>query len=105
VRLFNDWVALKLGAGFSTMWAFWLFNLIALLPLAFPEILPVAQYVSSGYLQLVALPLLGVVTALTGRAAESRAAADHLAIMGEVETLKAIQGEQHAILQILQHRD
>jgi len=102
LRRFNEWIALHLGDFFSTMACFWLFNLVALFPFIWPASLQIAQYVSSGYLQLVALPLLAVVTRLTGRAAESRAQQDHLAIMGEVETLKTIQSEQHVILNLLQ---
>ena len=100
----NEWIALKLGGFLGSMLAFWCFNLIALLPFVWPASLPIAQYISSGYLQLVALPLLAVVTILTGRAAETRAQADHLAIMGEVETLRIIQTEQHELLQLFKSR-
>jgi len=86
------------------MWCFWLFNLVALLPFIWPASLQIAQYISSGYLQLVALPLLAVVTVLTGRGAEARAQADHEAIMGEVETLRAIQSSQNQILSELHAR-
>jgi len=100
-RRANDWIALKLGNSFSTMECFWLFNVVALLPLACPQILSIAQYVSSGYLQLVALPLLGVVSVIVGRKADERAEQDHRAIMGEVETLKTMQAELMEILQLL----
>jgi len=100
----NEWVALRLGGFLGSMYAFWVFNLIALLPFIWPASLSIAQYVSSGYLQLVALPLLAVVTVLTGRGAEARAQADHEAIMGEVETLRAIQSSQNQILSELHAR-
>ena len=38
------------------------------------------------------------------RAAEDRTQQDHLAIMAEVETLKAMQAEQHQILAMLKER-
>jgi len=101
---FNEWVALHLGEFFSSMLCFWSFNFIAILPFIWPSSLQIAQYISSGYLQLVALPLLAVVTRLTGRAAEARAQADHLAIMGEVETLKAIGAKQDKTLQFLHEK-
>lgn len=57
---FNRWLAIRLSAIFSTMACFYAFLLLALLPLVDPKILPVVQFISSGVLQLVALPLLAV---------------------------------------------
>ena len=56
----NDWIAVKLSALFSTMACFWLFCGLALLPLPCPKMMPYVQFISSGFLQLVALPLLAV---------------------------------------------
>lgn len=56
----NDWIAVKLSSAFSTMACFWLFCVLALLPLPFPKTMPYVQFISSGVLQLVALPLLAV---------------------------------------------
>lgn len=101
MRRLNELIAMRLSAWFSTMWCFWAFNVLALLPVFWPASLQVTQFISSGYLQLIALPLLAVAGVILGRSAEARAQQDHLAIMAEVETLKAMQAEQHQILGLL----
>jgi len=100
-RHFNEITAVRLSAWFATMECFWAFNALALLPVFWPASLQITQFISSGYLQLIALPLLAVAGVILGRTAEARAQQDHLAIMAEVETLKAMQAEQHQILQLL----
>ena len=111
----NEWLALKLSAGFSTMSTFWVFNVLTFVPLVFPSLLAVVQFISSGYLQLVALPLIGVANAITFKLTEARAQQDHIAIMAEMEMLKSLlasqvceilllkemQVEQHEILKLL----
>lgn len=89
MRRFNEWLALRLSAWFATMAAFYAFLLLALLPLPWPASMPVVQFLSSGVLQLVALPLLAVSGVIIGRKAEARAEADHAAIMELVSDLHA----------------
>lgn len=101
LKYINEWLALKLSASFSTMTCFWIFNILALLPLIWPIAMPVIQFVSSGYLQLVALPLLAVSGIILSRDGEFRAKQDHTAIMAEMEILKSMQTEQHEILKLL----
>ena len=115
LRALNEWLALKLSAGFSSMATFWAFNILTFVPLAFPSLLAIVQFISSGYLQLVALPLLAVSNALTFKMTEARAQQDHIAIMAEMEMLKSLlasqvcelkllkemQVEQHEILKLL----
>lgn len=60
IKAFNQWLAIHLSQVFSTMACFYVFLLLALLPLVDPKTLPVVQFISSGVLQLVALPLLAV---------------------------------------------
>ncbi|MDE2343605.1 MAG: hypothetical protein KGL63_09495 [Betaproteobacteria bacterium] len=56
----NDSIALYLSAAFSTMTCFWAFLGLALLPLIVPRLMPEVQFISSGVLQLIALPLIAV---------------------------------------------
>jgi hypothetical protein len=58
VKSGNNWFAFKLAALFASIWCFWIFLILSLAPLAFPSYLNVIQFVSSGVLQLIALPLL-----------------------------------------------
>ncbi|HTQ70638.1 MAG TPA: hypothetical protein VMH92_03990 [Acidocella sp.] len=80
------------------MGAFWAFLALALLPTIWPASMAAVQFISSGVLQLVALPLLAVSGILLGRAAETRAQADHEAIMAEMVILKEMQAELHSVL-------
>jgi hypothetical protein len=83
------------------MACFWIFNALALLPIAWPASLQITQFISSGYLQLIALPLLAVSGGISFQRTEARAQQDHAMIMAEVKMLKAIQVEQHEIVRLL----
>lgn len=87
MKRFSDILALRLSSWFSSMGCFWLFNALAFLPILFPLSLPYVQFVSSGWLQLVALPLLAVSGVIIGKEAEIRAEQDHQAIMELVNAL------------------
>jgi hypothetical protein len=104
MRRLNETIATWLSAKFSTMACFWAFNALALLPVAWPASLQTAQFISSGWLQLISLPLLAVGQEISGRRAETRAQQDHVAIMSDVAMLKAIQAEQHQILTMLKEQ-
>ena len=72
----NDRIALRIMALVGNMFAFYAFCILALIPLLFPQLLAQVQFVSSGFLQLVLLPLIIVGQGLLGRHAEARAEED-----------------------------
>lgn len=49
-----DWLVSRVG----TMKCFYLLAILTTIPLLFPITMPVIQYISSGYLQLILLPLI-----------------------------------------------
>jgi hypothetical protein len=57
--------------------------------------MPFVQYASSGVLQLIALPLLGVGTVLAARASDRLAKEQHDAVMETVTDLHALMAELH----------
>lgn len=67
VRRFNEWLAVRLSGWFATMACFYGFLLLALIPIGWPRALDVVQFISSGVIQLVALPLLAVAAARNAR--------------------------------------
>lgn len=95
MRRFNATLALRLSALFATMGCFYAFTVLALLPLLWPQSLNVVQFISSGWLQLVALPLLAVSGVIIGTKAEERAAQDHAALMELVSDLHAKHDALH----------
>ncbi len=60
MRRFNERLAVLLSSAFSTMACFYVFCMLALLPLVWPASMAAVQFISSAFLQLVALPLLAV---------------------------------------------
>jgi ABC-type transport system involved in cytochrome bd biosynthesis fused ATPase/permease subunit len=95
VQRANEWLAIKLSAQFATMTAFYAFLALSLLPAAWPASMSVVQFISSGVLQLVALPLIAVSGVLLGRKAEVRAEQDHAALMELVAELHAKHDAAH----------
>ncbi len=93
MRRFNEWLAIHLAEAFATMTAFYGFTCLALLPLVWPQSMSVVQFVSSGVLQLIALPLLAVSGVIIGRKADARAEQDHAAL---VELLAALHAKHDA---------
>ena len=75
---FNDKVALVATRVFGSMPTFYVFIVWALLPALpwFRHFEGIILYISAGFVQLVALPLISVGTNLLGRHAEARAEAD-----------------------------
>jgi len=67
-----DRVALFLVSKLGTMWFFWLCFFLVTLPLIIPKTMTVIQYVSSGYLQLLFLPLIMIAGNLQQKRAELR---------------------------------
>jgi hypothetical protein len=63
--------------------------------------MPFVQYASSGVLQLIALPLLGVGTVLAARASDRLAKEQHDAVMETVSDLHVLMAELHQMHQEL----
>jgi hypothetical protein len=95
VAKINDGIALRSNAIFATMGFFWFCLIFSLIPLKWPASLPFVQYASSGVLQLIALPLLGVGTVLAARASDALAKEQHDAVMQTVANLQALMTELH----------
>jgi hypothetical protein len=101
VAKINDGIALRSNAIFATMGFFWFCLLFSLIPLKWPATLPFVQYASSGVLQLIALPLLGVGTVLAARASDRLAKEQHDAVMETVSDLHVLMAELHQMHQEL----
>ncbi|MDD2704873.1 MAG: hypothetical protein PHU07_06020 [Acidocella sp.] len=93
----NDQIAIRANAIFATMGFFWFCLILTLLPLKWPATMPFVQYASSGVLQLVALPLLGVGTLLAARASDRLAKEQHDAVMETVNDVREMLGELHQL--------
>ncbi len=100
-----DKIALALTNKIGTMQFFFFCLILVTIPLFFPYTLPVVQYISSGYLQLILLPLLMIGQNLQGRHTEVRAENDYRVNMKaekEVETiLLHLETQQQTMLEIL----
>ena len=93
----NDQIAMRANAVFATMGFFWFCLIFSLLPLKWPAAMPFVQYASSGVLQLIALPLLGVGTILADRASDRLAKEQHDAVMETVTNMHAMMTELHQL--------
>jgi hypothetical protein len=93
----NDSIALRSNQIFATMGFFWFCLVFSLLPLRWPGVMPFVQYASSGVLQLVALPLLGVGTILAARASDQLANEQHDAVMETVQNMHILMAEIHQL--------
>ena len=94
----NAKVAMLLTKCVFTMWAFWVFNGIALisLPAAIQTRNPtvIVAWVSSNWIQLVLLPALGVGQALQAKASDARTAR-------QFELVETTHANQDRMLQLL----
>ncbi len=97
----NDQIALRSNRIFATMGFFWFCLVFSLLPLKWPAVMPFVQYASSGVLQLVALPLLGVGTILAARASDKLAKEQHDAVIETVDAMHTLMKEIHQLHQEL----
>lgn len=93
----NDQIAIRANAIFATMGFFWFCLALTLLPLKWPATMPFVQYASSGVLQLVALPLLGVGTILAARSSDKLAKEQHDAVMETVNDVRQMLSELHQL--------
>lgn len=85
---------------FGSMGAFYLFAIWSLLPLvpALAHFKDSILYVSSGVIQLVALPLLMVGGIVLNQRTEERAESDHITILKEFQEIRQIHAEMRAML-------
>ena len=84
------------AAALATPECVWAFLAIARLPAAWPASLNVVQFVSSGVLQLVALPVLAVAGSLDARRLARQADEQHRAAMAMLAEMHAIHREMRA---------
>ena len=63
--------------------------------------MPFVQYASSGVLQLVALPLIGVGTILAARSTDEQARNQHEAVMQTMANIQTMMTELHQMHQEL----
>lgn len=94
----SDKIALFITKHVGTMGFFYACAVLVTIPLIFPTTMPVVQYISSGYLQLIFLPLIIVGQNLQGRHAELRAQHDY-------ETNVKAEKEIESILLHLEKQD
>lgn len=73
----TDKIALFITNSVGTMGFFYACAILVTIPLIFTSTMPVIQYISSGYLQLILLPLILVGQNLQGRHSELRAQHDY----------------------------
>jgi hypothetical protein len=97
VSRLNDTIALRSNQIFATMGFFWFCLIFSLIPLKWPGTMPFVQYASSGVLQLVALPLLGVGTILAARASDKLGKEQHDAVMETVTDMHILMRELHQL--------
>jgi hypothetical protein len=101
---FNDTLAVWIGTHVGSMYCFYLFNVIALLSVkaAFEthNLVPIVNWVSSNWIQLILLPAIMVAQNVAQKATDAKADADHQTLT----YLATIQDEQLQILKELKQR-
>ena len=119
---FNSWLAVHITRAVGTMWAAYLFVIIALvsLPQALHAFLTGDTYVgiawlSQSFLQLVLLPIIIVGQNVISASQDARAEADHITLttlhainvqqLRMLEQQREMLQQQRQILDLLQHKD
>ncbi|MDE8348207.1 MAG: hypothetical protein POG74_01805 [Acidocella sp.] len=97
IKQLNDQIAIRSNAIFATMGFFWFCLIFSLLPLKWPDTMPFVQYASSGVLQLIALPLLGVGTILAAKSSDKLAKEQHDAVLETMSNMHALMSEIHQL--------
>jgi hypothetical protein len=101
---FNAQLAIRSNQVFATMGFFWVCLVFTLIPLRWPATMPFVQYASSGVLQLVALPLIGVGTILAAHSTDEQARNQHEAVMQTMANIQIMMTELHQMHQELSGR-
>lgn len=91
----NEKIAIKFTKYFGSMWTFWIFCIWAFIPLipALEVYKETILYISSGFIQLAALPLIMVGQDIMGRTAEIRSQEDHEMIKEQYQNIKEMLEE------------
>ncbi|OYV36870.1 MAG: hypothetical protein B7Z80_14405 [Rhodospirillales bacterium 20-64-7] len=97
INKLNDQIAIRSNAIFATMGFFWFCLIFSLLPLKWPATMPFVQYASSGVLQLIALPLLGVGTILAAKSSDQLAKEQHDAVLETMSNMRILMEEIHQL--------
>lgn len=80
-RRWNDWAADHLVVAFGSVWTVWVFLVYPLLALVFPpDVQNIVFFISSGWIQLWALPLLNYTQNKADKVRTAKAEADHRAL-------------------------
>lgn len=94
----NDWLALKCTLMTSSMWAAYLFCVLAFISLptavASHDAFTIVSWISQSFLQLVLLPIIMVGQNLLSQSTEQRAAEDHTAVMEIVQDIHQMMSEE-----------
>jgi uncharacterized membrane protein len=102
----TDKLALFITSRVGTMSFFYLCLVLVTLPLIFSETMPLIQYLSSGFLQLILLPLILVGQNLQSRHSELRAQHDYETNLKAEKEIEAIllhlEKQDEVMLEILQ---
>lgn len=89
---FNDWLAKKITDGVATMWAAYLFAILALisLPAALKthDVVTIVAWIAQTFLQLVLLSIIMVGQNINSRGVEKKINETHAASLGEFELAK-----------------
>ena len=97
MRRFNVWLADRMARFMQSMLCFWLIEILVLVPLAAPQFLPEVQFISSGWFQAIALPVLAVYGALS--------AAEIMTLIREThDTVMAMHKEHQAEIAALHEK-
>lgn len=103
-KRFNQLIAIKLGNSLGSMLFFWfclILDLVELPPvIASNNLIVWINYIAQTVIQLLALPILGVVANLQQKQSEAKANADHKTLT----YLAEIQDEQLVILKELKEK-
>ena len=112
LKQINEKIAIKATRYFGSMGTFWLFCGWAFLPLipALSNYKETILYISSGFIQLAALPLIMVGQEILGRSSEERAQADHIMLQKQYEDIQDLLKEirelhQHTHMLIKQKKN
>jgi len=101
----TDRLALYITKRVGTMGFFYICAILVTIPIFFAPALPVVQYISSGYLQLILLPLIMVGQNLQGRHAELRAEHDYQTNVKAEKEIEAVllhlEKQDETMLEIL----
>lgn len=77
----SDKIANFIVAYVGTMWFFYFCIVMVTVPLVLPQTMPVIQYVSSGYLQLILLPLIMIATNIGDKAREAKSEREYRVLL------------------------